>query len=52
MLQDKLVIDKCDKDLTNRVRIWGDYEKNQCGISLSNITLRDMGNWRCEVKFN
>ena len=33
-----------------RIHAYGDYERHQCGIEISNVGIQDQGQWQVEVK--
>lgn len=43
-------IEKCDEELSGRVSIIGNYEKNECGLMIKDAVPGDSGKWKCEVE--
>jgi len=46
--QDNITMQECEQ-LRNRLTFFGDYEKQQCGITFK-ATESDTGIWRCEIE--
>ena len=40
----------CDISFNDRIRFLGNYNKHECSIELSNLTLSDAGKWTCELQ--
>ena len=46
-----VAVQECDESLTHRVTISGDYNRHECGLTISGVTAEDAGVWECEVRF-
>ena len=40
----------CDTNLNDRIQFVGNYNKYDCSIELSNLTLSDAGEWTCDLE--
>ena len=40
----------CDHELNDSIRFLGNYNKHECSIQLSNLSLSDVGEWTCELE--
>ena len=40
----------CDISFNDRIRFLGNYNKHECQVELSNLTLSDAGKWTCELQ--
>jgi len=45
-----VAVQACDDDLVKRVEIAGDYDNNQCGVTLLGVQGEDAGLWECEME--
>merc|ERR1712233_134106 len=45
-----VAVQACDDDLVERVEIAGDYDNNQCGLTLLGVQGEDAGLWECEME--
>ena len=41
---------ECDASFHDRIRFLGNYNKHECQVELSNLTLSDAGKWTCELQ--
>jgi len=43
-------IQNCNEELAERITVAGDYDKNECGLELTELELADGGMWECEME--
>eukprot|EP00092_Neocalanus_flemingeri_P103739 GFUD01132781.1.p1 GENE.GFUD01132781.1~~GFUD01132781.1.p1 ORF type:complete len:338 (+),score=97.91 GFUD01132781.1:37-1050(+) len=43
-------VEKCHAELTNRVSISGDYDNQECGLTITGLEVEDGGSWECEME--
>ena len=44
-----VAVQECDDSLNHRVTISGNYDRHECGLTISAVTTKDAGTWECEV---
>ena len=44
-----VVLQECEGSLAHKIIISGDYDQNECRITISSTTPQDSGTWECEV---
>ena len=49
-VQDKVIVTECHNDLLHRMTVDGNYASHECGITVTNISVEDGGDWECEVR--
>ena len=49
-VQDKVIVTECHNDLLHRMTVDGNYASHECGITVTNISVEDAGDWECEVR--
>jgi len=45
-----VAVQQCHDDLTDRLTIAGDYNKHECGLTVTNTTEEDGGSWECQME--
>eukprot|EP00092_Neocalanus_flemingeri_P076628 GFUD01095059.1.p1 GENE.GFUD01095059.1~~GFUD01095059.1.p1 ORF type:complete len:301 (+),score=88.35 GFUD01095059.1:36-938(+) len=43
-------VEKCHAELTDRVSISGDYDNQECGLTITGLEVEDGGSWECEME--
>eukprot|EP00092_Neocalanus_flemingeri_P010708 GFUD01011534.1.p1 GENE.GFUD01011534.1~~GFUD01011534.1.p1 ORF type:complete len:336 (+),score=103.19 GFUD01011534.1:39-1046(+) len=45
-----VAVQKCHEELTDRISISGDYDNQECGLTITGLEVEDGGSWECEME--